>query len=134
MTSEQTFANRHSNEKEISMRKSINKKSFLYLHQNTIKAIFIIIAIILTTIILIGHLSLFSKASELDNDDNVCKLYKSYEIKEGDSLWSIAKDNCNFDYQSMNDYLDEVVECNKLLDDKLQPGNFLIIPYYTVYF
>ena len=134
MALEQTFANEHSNEKETNMRKTTNKKSFLYLHQNTIKAIFIIIAIIITTIVLIGHFSSFSKAYELESDDNICKLYKSYEIKAGDSLWSIAKDNCNFDYQSMNDYLDEVIACNKLLDDKIHPGYYLIIPYYEACF
>lgn len=58
--------------------------------------------------------------------------YKIVEIKEGDSLWSIAKENMNPGFHDVNEYIEEVMTCNQLSSDKLYAGSYLMVPYYEI--
>ena len=58
--------------------------------------------------------------------------YKIVEIKEGDSLWSIAKENMNPGFHDVNEYIEEVKTCNQLSSDKLYAGSYLMVPYYEI--
>ena len=58
--------------------------------------------------------------------------YKIVEIKEGDSLWSIAKENMNPGFHDVNEYIEEVMICNQLSSDKLYAGSYLMVPYYEI--
>lgn len=60
------------------------------------------------------------------------KYYTSYEIKEGDTLWSIAEtymDDAHYD--SVNDYIKEVKSINGLTNDTIHADCYLVIPYYS---
>lgn len=59
------------------------------------------------------------------------KYYTSYEIKEGDSLWSIAEQYIDEHYNSVNDYIKEVKSINGLTKDTIHAGCYLVIPYYS---
>lgn len=59
------------------------------------------------------------------------KYYKSIMIERGDSLWSIAKENIDYDYyKSINEYIQDIKRMNSLKSDKLISGRNIIIPYY----
>ena len=58
--------------------------------------------------------------------------YKIVEIKEGDSLWSIAKENMNPGFHDVNEYIEEVMTCNQLSSDKLYAGSYLMVPFYEI--
>ena len=58
--------------------------------------------------------------------------YKIVEIQEGDSLWSIAKENMNPGFHDVDEYIEEVMICNQLSSDKLYAGSYLMVPYYEV--
>lgn len=58
--------------------------------------------------------------------------YKVIEIEYGDTLWNIAKENMTPGYSDINEYIDEIKECNQLSSDRITSGNYLMIPYYEV--
>ncbi len=56
--------------------------------------------------------------------------YKVVEINYGDTLWSIARDNMNPGYDSINAYISDIMDCNQMTSDRLTTGGYLMIPYY----
>jgi len=61
------------------------------------------------------------------------KYYKSIEIEAGDSLWNIAEENMSEEYNSIYEYLDELVSINNIQvasADSIQAGDYLTIVYY----
>ena len=62
----------------------------------------------------------------------MCKYYKSIEITDGDTLWSIAKENMSEEYDSVYAYIEEVMEMNNLESDQIHSGQYLTVAYYDV--
>ena len=61
------------------------------------------------------------------------KYYKSIEIEEGDSIWKIASDNMSNEYDSIYEYISEILSINNmniLTADHIQEGDYLTIAYY----
>jgi len=59
------------------------------------------------------------------------KYYTSIQIKNGDTLWSIAKKYITDDYNNIQEYIDEVKSINQLGPDDIHSGQYLTIPYYS---
>ena len=47
-------------------------------------------------------------------------------------MWSIAKEHMGDEYDTVDDYIDEVCETNHIYDRQITDGMYLVIPYYTV--
>jgi len=45
---------------------------------------------------------------------------------------SIAKEHMGDEYDTVDDYIDEVCETNHIYDRQITDGMYLVIPYYTV--
>lgn len=59
------------------------------------------------------------------------KYYKSITIDKNDTLWSIAEEYMDDEhYDSVTDYINEVKNMNSLMDDEIQYGEHIVIPYY----
>ena len=71
------------------------------------------------------------KAQESANDIQ----YKVVEIKNGDSLWSIAKENMDNTNDSgfinIYQYIHEIKRCNNLKSNQINAGCYLMVPYYN---
>ena len=71
------------------------------------------------------------KAQESANDIQ----YKVVEIKNGDSLWSIAKenmDNTNYSgFINIYQYIHEIKRCNNMKSNQINAGCYLMVPYYN---
>lgn len=71
------------------------------------------------------------KAQESANDIQ----YKVVEIKDGDSLWSIAKENMNNTNDSgfinIYQYIHEIKRCNNMKSNQINAGCYLMVPYYN---
>lgn len=73
----------------------------------------------------------FAKAEVLEeNGLNLDKHYKSIIIEYGDTLWGIATEFKDSHYESVQDYIDEVMQINNLKTDRIHAGKYLTIPYY----
>lgn len=57
------------------------------------------------------------------------KYYKSITIESGDTLWQIAADNMTDDFDSVEEYMYELMDMNHLKDDQIKAGDKIIIAY-----
>nr|WP_288731206.1 LysM peptidoglycan-binding domain-containing protein [uncultured Anaerobutyricum sp.] len=71
------------------------------------------------------------KAQESANDIQ----YKVVEIKDGDSLWSIAKENMDntndSGFTNIYQYIHEIKRCNNMKSNQINAGCYLMVPYYN---
>ena len=60
---------------------------------------------------------------------------KVVEIKDGDSLWSIAKENMDNTNDSgfinIYQYIHEIKRCNNMKSNQVNAGCYLMVPYYN---
>lgn len=59
------------------------------------------------------------------------KCFLSVEIQPGDSLWSIASNYYTEEWNSIEDYIEEIKEFNGIYHEEIRFGDYLMIPYYT---
>ena len=59
----------------------------------------------------------------------MCKYYKSIEIDENDTLWSIAKEYAPD--SDIENYIAEVEEMNGIDGNQIHTGDYIIVPYYS---
>ena len=71
------------------------------------------------------------KAQESANDIQ----YKVVEIKDGDSLWSIAKENMDntndSGFLNIYQFIHEIKRCNNMKSNQVNAGCYLMVPYYN---
>lgn len=100
------------------------------------RRMFLLLAMIL--FITIGSVifgSIFSSAQANAEESGIeYKYYKSIVIKDGDTLWSIAKEYETDAYKSTQEYINELVALNNLTSDEIQEGQHLMIAYYDTQF
>ena len=70
-----------------------------------------------------------SVASAKDIDNSKPKYYTSITIESGDTLWSIAEKYMYDEYDSVEEYVNEIIKINGLKSDTLYAGNNLVIVY-----
>lgn len=95
--------------------------------------LFLFIGVIIT----MAFISFFSvKAFANTDTSSDCfgtKQYKSIMIYCGDTVESIARDNYCIMYSSADDMAKEIRSINHLdKEDRLIPGNYLVIPYFKM--
>ena len=94
------------------------------------KCCFISFIVVLIVIVSISISSISSAHSEENHPK--FKYYKQVEIQKNDTLWEIARANIDYEkYHQLNDYIEEVKSINHLEDDRLNQGQYIIIPYYS---
>ena len=78
--------------------------------------------------ILTGRSMLTTMAEE--EPVTVSPYYRSVEIKEGDSLWNIARQCKKGSHMSTEEYVKELKRMNSLRSDTIHKGQFLTVVYY----
>lgn len=95
------------------------------------KVILAVIAFVVVLFFTFSYNAITSQANE-DTSDVTYKYFTSFEIEQGDSLWSIAEAHIDYDhYDSIQDYIDEVVDINNLKSESIKSGQCIIIPYFS---
>lgn len=94
-------------------------------NRRTIQAFFLFLMIFVFGICITG----FAKVET--NPTTHEKYFTSITIGEGDSLWTIAQANRTEEYDSIEEYIDEVKSINHLEDDVITAGRHIVIPHYT---
>lgn len=91
----------------------------------------LIISVFLIIVISIVFASFSTEANDMEHQPSY-KYYKSIEIVKGDTLWSIANDNIDYEhYKNIYEYINEVKRMNSLTSDRIAAGNYIIVPYYS---
>ncbi len=76
----------------------------------------------------------FSKAKDSRTEKPVYKYFTSTMVKSGDSLYSIADRNMSAEFESVENYINEIKHINSLEEDTIHVGQYLIVPYYSTEF
>ena len=59
-------------------------------------------------------------------------LFTNITVDEGDTLWSIAQANIDYDYyDSIYDYMEQLKDINNLTTDDINAGDNMIVIYYA---
>lgn len=57
--------------------------------------------------------------------------FASVKIESGDTLWSLAVEHMGTEYDSVDDYVDEICTVNRIQRDTvIHAGEYLMLPYY----
>ena len=58
--------------------------------------------------------------------------FTNITVDEGDTLWSIAQANIDYDYyDSIYDYMEQLKDINNLTTDDINAGDNMIVIYYA---
>lgn len=90
-----------------------------------------IFGIVLLVFLVICSILFFTKTVTAQREGNRTKLVTSIEVKQGDTLWSIASRYITDEYDDMNEYIEEIKSSNGMATDTIHAGNYIIVPYYT---
>lgn len=77
--------------------------------------------------------SSFRSSAKNDLKSNSYKYYKSISISDSDTLWAIAETYMDEShYDSVQAYIREVMQINRLTSDAIYADTHLIVPYYDM--
>lgn len=100
---------------------------------STRKALFIAITVVAILVgIVIGNTVLSASTSSATTEHTKELYYTSVEVKEGDTLWTIAEAYMSAEFVDLNTYVDEIKEVNGMYNDTIHTGSYLIVPYYEI--
>ena len=86
------------------------------------------LCLIITTSIAVSS---FRSNAKNDAGKETYKYYKSIVVSDNDTLWSIAKEYMDEEhYDSVHEYIREVMRINSLTNDAIYADAHLIVPYY----
>lgn len=91
-----------------------------------LKLFFFVAGVVLALMICIVAVSKVS-ASEHGKRE---KYVKTVTIESGDTLWDIASKNCCDEYESVDEYIEDIMKINNMSSTKIITGYNLLIPYY----
>ncbi|RGS80357.1 LysM peptidoglycan-binding domain-containing protein [Coprococcus sp. AF21-14LB] len=95
------------------------------------KRLFMVICmlIVISCTLLLG--SAFASAHDSSEKNTNNKYYKCIEVAPGETLWTIADRYASTEYDSYQEYIDEVIQINQMDCSTLYADQKLIIPYYA---
>ena len=76
-------------------------------------------------------LSGFNDTGKVNASTSNQKYFICVEIKEDDTLWSIADLYISEEYSNVDEYIEEIKELNGLSSDVIYCGATLVVPYFA---
>jgi len=93
-----------------------------------------VLGIICVLFLSFSYQAIVSNADESVADVSY-KYYTSIMIESGDTLWTLAEEyGDDIHYDSVSDYINEVMQINHLNTEQINAGEYLIVPYYSTEF
>ncbi|MEI3340432.1 MAG: LysM peptidoglycan-binding domain-containing protein [Eubacterium sp.] len=100
----------------------------IYRKRNQFITVVIAFIVIIAGMVVGGNL-LQSHRAEASNAYEKVVYYKSVEIEDGDTLWTLADQYMGDEFKDKESYIEEVKRLNHLSDDTIQAGSYLMVPY-----
>ena len=89
-----------------------------------------ILSLLLILLFVLSFNSIAQATEELP--ETTYKYFTYHTVDKGDTLWSLAEEYIDYNfYNSIHDYVSEVKEINHMIDDTIQVGQTVVIPYYS---
>lgn len=104
----------------MKMKKSMLKKRFATL--------FFLIVMAFALVFIFGSTKASADSRHRENDR---KFFTSYVVESQDTLWGIAWQYITPEYDSMDEYIHEILCTNQLDSTRIYPGQLILIPYYA---
>lgn len=117
---------RHTDLKRRNYRNTQRKK--VTKHRNKDNRLYVP-ALVIIIIICFSILMLNKTESSASNAPHLEMRYKSIEIQQGDSLWSIASEHYTDEWKSVQNYMEEIQQYNGITNGVIHAGNYLSLPY-----
>lgn len=93
-----------------------------------------IMLFIMTVCLIFGlvlSLSIMVARADTGIEKNNYKYFSSIMVGYGDNLLSIAEQYIDDHYDSVEQYVNEVIHINNLKENEVKAGQYLVIPYYS---
>lgn len=87
-------------------------------------------SLVIAAMILIACNSFIVSASSKTKPQTY-KYYTEVRIGHNDTLWGIANEYITDDYDSVNSYINEVLNINSMLTEDVHYGQRIVVPYYS---
>lgn len=97
------------------------------IQKRVVAAVCLLILVLCCSFILSGVL----RSGKSEAQDPKPVTYHSVMIETGDSLWSIASENLPAGYESVNEFMQEIIRVNDLGSTQIEAGNYLLVPTYA---
>ena len=113
--------------------KTNHKKSHRRTRKNNFTSCIISLVLIIICSCYFGSFFSSAQTNDISAEPVREKYYKSIEIQEGDSLWTIATNYMSEEYDSIYTYLNEILLINDISMasiDHIEAGDYLTIAYY----
>lgn len=76
--------------------------------------------------------SVIVKGQSKRNASSSDTYFTNITVNEGDTLWSIAEENIDYNYyDNVYEYMDQLKSINNLTTDNIQAGDNMIVVYYA---
>ena len=89
-----------------------------------------VIGIVILAVMIFSMSGFFSNKATIEAQGSKEKKFTSIQVKKGDTLWTIAKNHMGSEYNSVDEYIDEVCKTNHIYDGEITEDMYLVIPYY----
>ena len=90
----------------------------------------VVITLFMVGLFLIVLFVLPERSAAAGNSTGGTYTITSVQIKEGDSLWSLASQYYTEEYSSLTEYITEIKRMNGLSSDVLFAGNYILLPHF----
>jgi cell division protein YceG involved in septum cleavage len=95
------------------------------------KRLIAISAVLILSILILLGTGIHAFASSKYEPKTVYKYYTSIQVEKGDTLWTIADEYIDDYPVDKTDYIKEVRELNKLQNDVIHAGDYIIVACYS---
>ena len=93
----------------------------------------VILVVSIVMILFLGSIfgSLLSNAKSKDSELGQYKYFTSYTVRYDDTMWEIALEYMDGHYDSVQAYIEEVENMNRINADEIRAGSTIMLPYYS---
>jgi cell division protein YceG involved in septum cleavage len=95
------------------------------------KRLIAISAVLILSILILLGTGIHAFASSKSEPKTIYKYYTSIQVEKGDTLWTIADEYMDGYAIDKTDYIKEVRELNKLQNDVIHAGDYIIVACYS---
>ena len=117
-----TYAQKRKKVQEAKQEQALKKR------QMFLSILFLVV--LFSIVIMVGCLKTNQVSASSVREKSTC--YKTIQVKDGDTLWTLADQYMGEGEMNHQQYIEQVKEMNHLTSDTIESGAYLMIPYTDI--